>query len=135
MADIRKVVLDTSGLDRLIVSLPANAAKLAGDAARAGERYAKDLFSQPAHGRTYRRGGRVHVASAPGSPPAIDTGTLANSTRAEPVDDLTWRISFATEYAFYLEYGTRDMAARPFAKPTRDAVTDFVKRRMAEIVP
>lgn len=60
---------------------------------------------------------RQHRASAPGQAPATDTGTLVrsgyydNDRRA-----LRVRIGFVAKYAFWLEFGTRFMLARPFLR-------------------
>jgi hypothetical protein len=73
----------------------------------------------PKHGRVYKKpDGRLHRASAPGEPPAVDTGKLINSfetifrrggTEAE--------IRNEVPYAIYLEKGTKRMKKRPYAKP------------------
>ncbi len=59
-----------------------------------------------------------HQASAPWQAPATDTGTLAGSISAEPIDGtLGARIVARTRYATWLEYGTKYMAPRPFLRP------------------
>lgn len=69
-------------------------------------------------GREYRRRGVVHTASAPGEPPASDTGRLAQSGRVELADDrVSGTVTFATEYAAGLELGTQTVAPRPFMLP------------------
>lgn len=70
--------------------------------------------------------------SAPGNPPAIDTGNLYRNvttgyTRGKP----TWGyLRAAVEYAIWLEFGTSKMAARPFMRPT----ALYLKQRAPEIV-
>jgi HK97 gp10 family phage protein len=78
------------------------------------EREAKHSMEGPKHGRTYVRGSRVHVASAPGEAPAIDYGNLHNATRAIRKGRTEWWVVPDTEYAATLEFGTRKMAPRPF---------------------
>jgi HK97 gp10 family phage protein len=69
-------------------------------------------------GRLYRMRGVVHRASAPGEPPASDTGRLVNSiTTAYNETKLSGVVSANTEYAPYLEYGTANMEERPFMRP------------------
>jgi len=69
-------------------------------------------------GRVYQRGERQHVASAPGEPPAIDTGNLYNSLTARRVDDHTWWVGTNVEYGAILEFGSARMhGARPFLRP------------------
>lgn len=69
-----------------------------------------------------RMGGRrpPHQASAPGRPPASDTGRLLNSVYHEIVGigtDLTANIGYTANYGAYLELGTRYMAPRPALRP------------------
>ena len=89
----------------------------------------RETLSQPGRGVT-RNG---HTASAPGDPPAVQTGTLRNSVQAVQVDPLTWEVGVAGKtkhptsgeavgkIALYLEFGTRTLAPRPFVRPTLDA--------------
>lgn len=90
---------------------------------------ARDLslqsMSEPKSGRMYRVSatGKLHQASAPGEPPAIDTGTLANSHWVEvPVSEPTAYIHVSTEYAEVLEFGGAKMAARPYLRPALEKV-------------
>lgn len=76
------------------------------------------ILSGPKTGRIYRRGGVSHQASAPGEPPASDTGQLVNSIiTSVDTGKLTGSVGFGTEYAKFLNYGTRNIAPRPFAIP------------------
>lgn len=63
--------------------------------------------------------------SAPGQPPGVDTGTLRRSVqvdRSQVDSELKARVGTNVEYARPLEYGTINMAARPWMRPT---VTTF----------
>lgn len=70
----------------------------------------------PHTGRRYARGGRVHQASAPGQPPAPDTGTLLRSITIE-LGDMRATVGSRLPYSMFLEFGTRHMAARPMWLP------------------
>ncbi len=79
----------------------------------------RSILDGPKTGTLYKRsGGVIHQASAPGQPPANDTGTLLGTVIYE-VDEraLTASITAGTVYAKFLEFGTRHMAARPFMGP------------------
>lgn len=53
----------------------------------------------------------------------IDTGTLMRSiTMGTDSDGLTATVTPAAEYAAYVEYGTRFMAAQPYLRPAFEAV-------------
>jgi HK97 gp10 family phage protein len=70
-------------------------------------------FNTSPPGRTYGK----HVASAPGYPPNVDTGTLRASIRASQVKEMVWQVTAGTDYAIPLEFGTPRMQARPFFRP------------------
>lgn len=75
---------------------------------------------KPGTGRIYIRGGKVHRASAPGEPPAVDTGRLRSSITHEVKiqgNEVSGLVGTNVEYAKYLELGTNKMAARPFLRP------------------
>jgi hypothetical protein len=76
-------------------------------------------------GRAYRRGGRLHRASAPGEPPASDTGELARTVRRKVFrQDLAASVSVAARFGFMLESGTRHIRPRPWLVPVRAARAD-----------
>ena len=94
-----------------------------------GRRY----FRNPGYGR--RRNARqqgVHVASAPGRPPAVDTNRLRASFAVSTVGTrgdgfvavekaptrMVLRYGSKVRYAVFLEYGTRRTRKRPFVAPT-----------------
>lgn len=84
-------------------------------AALAGEAITKANLSRPGTGRIYGK----HQASAPGEPPAVDTGRLRNATQADTQvrrdsDGIVGRVVANAEYAHALEVGTERIAPRPF---------------------
>uniref|UniRef100_A0A6M3MF03 Putative tail protein n=1 Tax=viral metagenome TaxID=1070528 RepID=A0A6M3MF03_9ZZZZ len=97
----------------------------------------KEKLSQPGTGRTYktgRKGARyaTHQASAPGEPPAVDTGRLRSSVThnvtGRPGRDLPdpggskteakGYVGTNLEIGPYLEFGTSRMKERPWLYPT-----------------
>ena len=109
----------------------------------------RTMLSQPGTGRQYFRGqgyGRrrnrrqagVHVASAPGRPPAVDTNRLRASftvssvpkqgSRSSGTDAFVANMQEPTRtvltfgsrvpYAVFLEFGTRRVRRRPYIAPT-----------------
>jgi hypothetical protein len=69
--------------------------------------------------------------SEPGEPPAKRTGTLDRSIDSETVEtrgEFIGRVGTNLKYGFWLELGTRRMAARPYLRP---ALTSQRKRILA----
>jgi HK97 gp10 family phage protein len=76
------------------------------------------ILSTAKTGRVYTRRGVDHHASAPGEPPASDTGRLIGSLVTEYDEaNLTGRVRAAAEHAMPLELGTEKMEPRPFLRP------------------
>lgn len=72
----------------------------------------------PHTGRIYRRRGVSHQASAPGEPPAVDTGRhIAQITTDYDHPNIAGTVTFRSKQAAWLEFGTARMAARPYARP------------------
>lgn len=62
---------------------------------------------------------RTHRASAPGDPPAKDTGHLQSSINVTKNERMMIaQITVSADYGAPLEFGTVDMAARPFLRPS-----------------
>lgn len=77
-----------------------------------------------------RSGSGVHYpgqrtrSSAPGEPPAAQTGALRLSIQVDRTrleSELRNRIGTSLDYGRYLEFGTRHMAARPYLRPSLKA--------------
>lgn len=118
-----KIIIKYNRLPKIAARLPNAVGKIISKAALDIEAHAKQAMSGPRSGRIYKRGSRIHQASAPGEPPAVDTGKLKNSIRSEQIAVTKAIVSASAEYAAYLEFGTRRMAARPYMRPAVEAVT------------
>lgn len=83
------------------------------------------------------RGGRVygiHKASAPGEPPAVDTGQLVKSIgyRLTKIKE-GWGVeagSSIPKRAFWLEFGTVKIAARPAWRPALKVAEKFLRNEI-----
>lgn len=88
-------------------------------------------------GMTEAKSGRIygtHQASAPGEMPAVDTGTLVGSIAVDAQRGRLWaEVSAGAEYAAHLEYGTVNMAARPFMVPAVEAERQNFERQFADL--
>lgn len=76
---------------------------------------------------------RTHRASAPGEAPATDTGRLVGSIQAN-IEGKSAEVSANTEYAAYLEFGTRTIEPRPFLFPALEQERPAWERRLNGIV-
>lgn len=123
--------------------LPAQTARVVRQTTLEVKRFAMESMSTPKHGRTYahnpvkrkatRRdvaagfagsrgekmtvGWTFHRASAPGEAPARWHGLLVELHESFHNNGLLGVVFTNMEYAPWLEYGTRKMAARPFMRP------------------
>lgn len=88
----------TNGIDNLMARIPAGLVR----AALVLEGEWKQVLLTPGRGRMYGK----HQASAPGDPPAPDSGTLQRSITHEAVNETTVRVGTNIIYAELLEFGT-----------------------------
>lgn len=83
-------------------------------------------------GLVYNRRGTLHVASAPGEPPAADIGNLHNSITVRPhPQTLTVHVNAGAKYAAALEYGTVRMEPRPYLRPAMMRFARLIDERVA----
>lgn len=70
-------------------------------------------------GNQYKRGGKVHTASAPGEAPATDSGTLVRDITVLQDAQLEHSVGSRKDapHGFWLEFGTSKMQARPWLTP------------------
>lgn len=95
------------------------------------------MAESPRSGREYRRGRKVHKASAPGEPPAVDRGRLIRSVGFRVVFlNKEWGVQVGSSLKnipSWLEYGTRKMAPRPAWRPAVRNITPQIKREVEAI--
>ncbi len=92
------------------------------------------MAAEPKTGRIYRYGSVEHQASAPGEPPAVDTGFLINSFWIWRPRPLTRIVEVGAEYAAKLEFGTERIAARPFLRPAFKKAEAAFRAALAGII-
>jgi hypothetical protein len=87
-------------------------------------------------GRKYRRGRRVHQASAPGEPFASDTGAHLRAvgfTVQEGATGYEAIAGSALKTSLGLEFGTRQMAARPTWRPALHIVGPRIEESFKKV--
>jgi hypothetical protein len=123
-----KVEKDASGLDAVVEK--AIGQGLMALALMAQAEAQRSILKGPKTGRLYPRGKHVHQASAPGEAPANDFGFLVANIKADLTNDFTANLWSLAPYSIHLEYGTVNMAARPFLRPAGESV----RARAGEII-
>lgn len=89
----------------------------------------------PKTGRVYHRRGVDHQASAPGEPPASDTGRLVASGDVYlDAPNLSARVNWASDHALPMELGTQTVEPRPFARPALAENREPIREAVAERV-
>jgi hypothetical protein len=130
-------VIEYDHLPQIAASLQPKAGAVVRATIHRIEARAKTSMSGAKHGLTYRRGAiksrrkadkgqvigyKFHRASSPGEAPAVDTGALMNSVKAEMVGTIEGVVYTNMQYAVVLEYGFGKMKGpRPFMRPAADA--------------
>ena len=84
-------------------------------------------------GRTYYVPGtrKSYTASSPGQAPATVTSELRQSVKASTEGNgrsVIGKVKATSKHALPLEFGTKNMAARPFMKPSFDKSLDAIRR-------
>lgn len=94
----------------------------------------KSIVQNPRRGGVVTRYNpkRVVSTSAAGDPPAQDTGNLSSGISSE-VKGLHGKVISKAAYSKALEYGTRNMAARPFLVPAVEKAREFVRKKKKEL--
>lgn len=138
--------------EEMLRELKPKATKLMWDAGTRFQAELKTKLSGKRTGRTYRvsKTGRLHVASAPGEPPAVRLGALRNSMGFSKPKWERWMIAMevgsglgigqekgspAEAYARRLEFGGISfhpwpikIAARPYMAPTAQKMDPIIQR-------
>ena len=94
----------------------------------------KAIQGPPKTGLLYKRGSKVHQASAPGEAPATDRGQLVSSTYYTKVDGLTFAIGSLLPYARYLEEGTQHIRRRPSWLPAAERAAPRLQKRVERVI-
>lgn len=86
-------------------------------------------------GRFYDRpGGQIHIASAPGEAPAVDSGHLINTVYSKPAErvgrGLQAEAGATDENAANLELGTSTIEPRPAFRPAFDVRSRELRRAL-----
>lgn len=106
------VILNLSGLDALQRNIPEKVDTLLKTLAFTCEADIKDSFSNTS-------------PSPAGDPPGVDTGNLKNNIVTEP-EEGGYAVYSNADYSAHLEYGTVNMAARPYMLPSFERTVQLV---------
>ena len=129
------IKLDTKVLDRIAANLGRSADKIIGGICVEVMQSAQSSMVGGS-GRIYKRGKRIHQASAPGEPPAPDYGALKNSIKIRREKVGQWIVHDGVSYGIHLEFGAprNKMAARPFMTPAVEKVRKSITKRFKGLI-
>ena len=89
------------------------------------------ILNSPKSGKTYGQ----HLASAPGEPPASDTGYLVSQiTTSYNERELTGTVKSGATYGPMLEFGTQTIEPRPYMRPALDNKSKEIQQFIAAAV-
>jgi hypothetical protein len=102
------------------------------------------MESSPPIGRSYKRGGKTHIASAPGYPPRRDSGDLQGSFELD-INESDGTVEIGSvirnpDYPMFLEKGFGDtasvyfMAPRPYMQPAVDKYKPIMEDRVMRAI-
>ncbi len=92
------------------------------------------IMRGPKSGKVYEKSDNIsHVASAPGQPPANDTGNLAGSILIIKNGEQIV-VSIGAYYASILEFGTSKIAERPFIRPSFMELKPKMEENIKELI-
>lgn len=63
----------------------------------------------------------------------VDTGALRASILSEMTGDTSGQVATGIEYSVYVEYGTVNMAARPYMTPAAEAERRHFMRKLSDL--
>ena len=82
----------------------------------------------------YMQSHMVPSVGPAGGFPGIDTGNLKNAIHAEQTGPAEMTVYDGATYGIHLEFGTVNMAARPFFMPSLDAVLPTIPEQMGAYI-
>jgi len=104
----------------------------------------RGMQNTPKSGLKYRRGGKWHIASSPGNPPAIDSGELIRSLVMDKgLDFVEVGSKSGAPHAVFLEGGTgitssrsggtaANILARPFMAPAANDILPTIQKNIRD---
>ena len=95
---------------------------------------AQEISGGSRTGREYKRGGKIHTASAAGEYPKTDSGSLVQNIFVKIAPNgLSGEVESKMNYSAALEFGTSKMAARPFMQPSAERARPFIRKRFRDL--
>lgn len=120
-----------NNIDTILVKLQDNLKRKMEDATMTVRNKSLEVLSGTRSGRTYIIPGTnvTYTASAPGEPPAVQTGRLRQSVATEISNDgMVGKVGTDLEYGRELEQGRSNMAPRPWLKPSFEQSENEIKQ-------
>jgi hypothetical protein len=119
-----------SNLARLLTTQAGAEALAIAAAEESADIMERNISRTQGTGKAYKKNGAVHIASAPGQYPTIDTGELKRSVTIKRITFRIVNLEINAPYSLDLEFGTSKMRPRPFIIRSLD---EALRTRMPEI--
>jgi HK97 gp10 family phage protein len=121
-----------SNLDSVMKQIDETVKARMNEAVNTVRNHAVETLSGSRSGKTYRVPGTkvTYTASAPGEPPAVQTGELRQSISTEIEGegrDIVGMVGTDKKQGLMTEFGTRNMAPRPWLRPSFERKEPDVK--------
>ncbi len=116
-------IVFVSNLKDVIGKIDETAKARMNEAVNTVRNHAVETLSGSRSGKTYKVPGTqtTYTASAPGEPPAVQTGELSQSIATEVEGegrDIVGRVGTDKKQGLMTEFGTKNMAPRPWLRPS-----------------
>lgn len=134
---VRSTVIRKSRIKQVIKDYEGDARALIGRAGNLVRNTAIQSIQSGGSGEVYEKYNprRTHKASAAGQPPATDTGFLASNIFLDiDSNGLGADIESRADYSLFLEFGTSNMAARPFMQPALEENRPKISRLAKQMI-
>ena len=124
------IVTSSNDWDRIAGELGPKVTALVEETLEKVKENIETAMSLPKSGNVYGR----HVASQPGEPPAIESGDLVESAEITMESPTVGTITYTSDHAAAMEYGTVHIAPRPFLTPGIETERPAFNRGVADLL-
>lgn len=124
------IVTSTNEWSRIANGLEPKVTTLVEETLEHIQQHVETAMELPKSGNVYGS----HIASQPGEPPAIDSGDLIGSVEIAMESPTVGSITYTSDHAEAMEFGTVHVAPRPFLTPGIETERPVFNRAITKIL-